>query len=281
MDDRKRELDQLKEEYQGIPIPDQALPRVMLGMDRGKIEKKRQKRRRLLRYGSMAAAVVLGICMLPNTSPSMARAMGELPLVGGLFRVVTVREFQYEDEGRQARIEQARISVEGEELAAAEAVNLDMEKTVNDLIRQFEESLTEKGYLEVSVTSQVVTDSERWFTLRVEMNEIQASGYTHYKYYTIDKMTGEQVNLAGLFASGEKALSLLQKDIIEQMEKRMEQDENVSYFPEELQALDEDQNFYFNEKNELVIVFDEYQVAPGYMGTPEFVISEETVESLK
>ena len=33
-----------------------------------------------------------------------------------------------------------------------------------------------------------------------------------------------------------------------------------------------DQHFYLNEEGQLVIVFDEYAVAPGSMGMPEFVI---------
>lgn len=33
-----------------------------------------------------------------------------------------------------------------------------------------------------------------------------------------------------------------------------------------------DESYYFNEKGEIVIVFDEYEVAPGYMGVVEFTI---------
>ena len=35
------------------------------------------------------------------------------------------------------------------------------------------------------------------------------------------------------------------------------------------------QNFYFTEDGSLVLVYDEYTVAPGFMGCPEIVISEE------
>ncbi len=41
----------------------------------------------------------------------------------------------------------------------------------------------------------------------------------------------------------------------------------------------ENQNFYFNNDGNLVIVFDEYQVAPGYMGNPEFIIPANIYES--
>ena len=41
-----------------------------------------------------------------------------------------------------------------------------------------------------------------------------------------------------------------------------------------------DQNFYINDENQLVIVFDEYEVAPGSMGTPEFVIPTEFLNGM-
>ena len=41
-----------------------------------------------------------------------------------------------------------------------------------------------------------------------------------------------------------------------------------------------DQNFYLNEEYDLVIIFDEYEVAPGSMGMPQFVIEQEVLEDI-
>lgn len=46
------------------------------------------------------------------------------------------------------------------------------------------------------------------------------------------------------------------------------------------QGITEQTNFYFNEKDELVIAFDEYEVAPGSMGAPEFVIPQEVTAAI-
>ena len=35
--------------------------------------------------------------------------------------------------------------------------------------------------------------------------------------------------------------------------------------------------FYFNKENDLVIPFDKYEVAPGYMGTSEFVVDKDLI----
>ena len=65
------------------------------------------------------------------------------------------------------------------------------------------------------------------------------------------------------------------------------EDDTISYWTESeyedvkaCYVIDADQNFYFNEQGELVLAFDEYEVAPGYMGNVEFVIPEKIVEDI-
>ena len=52
--------------------------------------------------------------------------------------------------------------------------------------------------------------------------------------------------------------------------------------PEEVisQEITEETSFYVNENGMRVIVFDEYEVAPGYMGIVEFEIPMEVVQDL-
>jgi len=45
-------------------------------------------------------------------------------------------------------------------------------------------------------------------------------------------------------------------------------------------SISEEQNFYINDKGKLVIVFDEYEVAPGSMGCVEFVIPTSVIEAI-
>ena len=45
-------------------------------------------------------------------------------------------------------------------------------------------------------------------------------------------------------------------------------------------GITDDANFYFNEKNNLVFVFDKYEVAPGYMGVCEFEIPSDVTKDI-
>ncbi|MDL0295177.1 RsiV family protein [Clostridioides difficile] len=49
---------------------------------------------------------------------------------------------------------------------------------------------------------------------------------------------------------------------------------------EDFKTINKYQDFYFNKNEDLVICFDEYEVAPGYMGAVEFVIPYKVIKDL-
>ena len=302
-------------------IPEAGRERLQAGIDRARMEKKRAEHaKRRSAWTAVAAAAVVMIA-LPNTNMQIAHAMENIPLLGGFFRLVTVRQYNYSDENHDAEVELAQInygedagegasvgevaaapegtaagSVEGvgQEAAVAnlsedgvEAVNQDMEATVEELIRQFEDTLSEEGYHGLHVSQEVVTDNERYYTVKLSVLETEASGYENNQFYTIDKQTGNVVTLEDLFVEGSDYISAISENIKTQMQEQMAADEGVIYFldnddmPEfNFQGITEQTNFYFNEKDELVIAFDEYEVAPGSMGAPEFVIPQEVTAAI-
>ena len=70
------------------------------------------------------------------------------------------------------------------------------------------------------------------------------------------------------------------------MKRETELDSNKVYWfdesiiGEDYVAVDSEHNFYFTENRDIVIVFDKYEVAPGYMGTPEFTVNRELFKDL-
>ena len=185
-----------------------------------------------------------------------------------------------EGAGQEAGV--AKLSEEG-----VQEINQDMETTVDELIRQFEDNLSEEGYHGLHVSQEVVTDNAQYYTVKLSVLETEASGYEHNQFYTIDKQTGNVVTLADLFAKDSDYISVISENIKSQMRQQMASDEGVTYFLDDdnmaefnFQEITDETNFYFNEKGELVIAFDEYEVAPGSMGAPEFVIPQKIVEAL-
>ena len=100
------------------------------------------------------------------------------------------------------------------------------------------------------------------------------SGSEVYKTYTIDKKTGEAVSLGELLKNKE-TLRLVSENISSQMEEQMKEDASIIYFQSSeggFSGLNGNESFYLNQDGSLVIVFDEYTVAPGSMGMVEFTI---------
>ena len=64
------------------------------------------------------------------------------------------------------------------------------------------------------------------------------------------------------------------------MRAQMKKDDSVSYFldsdmPEEdFSEIDPNQDFYIAKDGSLVVCFDEYEVAPGSMGTVSFTVPQ-------
>ena len=318
----QEQLKRLKEEYENMTIPEAGRERLQAGIDRARMEKKRAERARR-RSAWTAAAAMIVLIALPNTNVQIAHAMENIPVLGGFFRLVTVRQYNYSDENHDAEIELAQITYgedgegtpvgevavgaaapdnadvgnaegAGQEAGVAklseegvQEINQDMETTVDELIRQFEDTLSEEGYHGLHVSQEVVTDNAQYYTVKLSALETEASGYEHNQFYTIDKQTGNVVALADLFAEGSNYISVISENIKTQMREQMVADEDVIYFLDDedmtefnFQSITEQTNFYFNESGELVIAFDEYEVAPGYMGAPEFVIPQKVTAGL-
>ena len=232
------------------------------------------------RWTAWAAAVLALFIAVPNVSPAAAAAMADIPVLGAVVRVVTFRNYTYDDGWHSADVSVPELA--GSD--AAREVSDQVRAYTDRLIARFEETCEEElgkeGYHGLDVTSTVVTDTDEWFTLRVDAVEIQASGYEFSRFYHINKATDQVVTLKDLFREDADYVTVLSDEVRRQMEERMAEDREASYFPEEFTAIGPEQNFYFNTDGDLVLVFDEYTIAPGSMGMPEFPIPADVYETL-
>lgn len=279
-------MEKWKKEYNEIVVPKEGLKKMEEAIMRARESKKRAERKRIIRYAGSAAAVFAILLILPNTSRTAAAAMQQIPVLGDFFKVVTIREYQVDEDRYQADVKVPEVVPEGvtEETArqakeTADAINFDIQKATDELIEEFKSSMEEfeDGYGDIMVDSEVLTDDERWFSLDLVLYQGAGSGYERHRHYTIDKTTGKRAALSELL--GEDYVETASEQIKAQMRQRMADDENQIYWidyeevPEwNFTSIAEDQDFYVNKDGKVVICFDEYEVAPGYMGCVEFVM---------
>lgn len=122
-------------------------------------------------------------------------------------------------------------------------------------------------------------------SIRRDIEKTQASSYTQSRYITIDKKNEAVLTLKSLFKD-DRYIKVISENIKEQMKKQMKEDPNKIYWVEDddmtepFKAIRADQNFYITDKHKLVISFDEYEAAPGYMGVTEFTIPTSVISKL-
>lgn len=274
-------MEMWKEEYNQIPVPQEARDRIEAGITRARLEKKRSDRmKNMKRTGVTAAALVLTFGIAVNASPVVAQAMDGIPVIGSIARVVTIRNYnESTDNGMMADISVPQID-------GNVAANAEMDAYAKELIARYEKEVVaqlgqEEGHYALESSYEVVSDNDKYVSIRINTVETMASGAEFVKIFTVDKATGQTVSLKDYLNSPEK-LEAVSQNIKDQMAAQMAEDEGKVYFtegePGGFTGLTGDENFYLNEAGELVIVFGEYEVAPGYMGTVSFTIPKDVTK---
>jgi len=243
---------------------------------------------RVLPKAAAAAACFIFIVffLFPNISVTYAHALEQLPVIGDLVRVVTIRNYFYADEYHELDVYVPQVDIENSE--AFDLINKDIDELTDALVQQFYSDLAaigDDGHGSVYADYQTVTDTERWFTLKIRVTEASGSSNTYFKYYHVNKQTGSIVRLGDL-AADNRFYERIEQEIQKQMRTEMEQNSDLIYWTEDsvigkyLRSVSPDHNFYWNKDGDLVIPFDKYEIAPGYMGTPEFTISKELLKDV-
>lgn len=296
----ENELQGLKKEYLKHQMTDMQTKQLCQKIKEAKTMSKNQFHP--IKYTTIAAAALIGLfIILPNTSGTIAHAMEQIPFIGQLVKVVTFREYEYETDRNMADIEvpeiqaeikpdeQPKDSVIQENLDRTTAeINAEIQSITEQLIQEFETNLKdEQGYQDIVVKSEVLATTPEYFTLKLICYQGAGSGYQWNYFYTIDLNTGERLQLKALFQEGTDYITPISEDIKRQMQERMDADENVYYWLNDeieewnFKAITDETNFYLNEKDNVVIAFNEGDVAPMYMGTVEFEIPSEVLSGIR
>ena len=294
-------LEKMKQEYEEIRIPAELRRRVEAGIQKGKEDGEEiirmNKKSKLIKFvrntaGAVVAAM-LAITIMANSGASIANAMMKIPVLGTIAEIVTFREYKDSTNDMTADVKIPEVSVKNEDGSVnqetTDAVNKSIQEYTDEIIAQYKADVEASGgegkqlvYLEY----EVITDSDRLFSIRFDKLQIMASGAESVKIYHIDKQTGQMINLKGLFKEDVNFIDPISDNIKKQMKEQMAADESKMYFidsdmPEsDFQSITEDTTFYVNDSGKLVIVFDEYEVAPGSMGVVEFEIPTDVIQDI-
>ena len=275
------EFEQAKKEYEQIPVPEELADRVQAGIRQGRAKRMQRKWKR--GAGAVAACLVLVVGTL-NISPTVAAAAADVPVLGGLFQILTVRSYQDTNEDRTVEVEQPGLSGG----ALAQQVSEEIQERVDakiaegeEIIAQYKEAFlatggTEEQWAEkdntVSVTYDIKSQTDTTVSFVVDSYVSIANAYQEQVYYNLDLAENREITLADLL--GENWVEICNESIRTQM---AESEDPSVFFTEDMggfTTVDETTSFYINEAGNPVVVFPQYTVAVGAMGNVEFEITK-------
>ncbi|MCI6784376.1 MAG: RsiV family protein [Lachnospiraceae bacterium] len=289
-------IDRMKQEYEQIEVPEALKMQVEAGIRKGKQEAKKGSLR-FFKGAATVAAAVIALVISVNVSPTIAHAMEEVPLLGIIVKVVNFSTYSdvQDDKNMEANVDIPQVAVtnqDGEVLSdETDELNQEVKKYAGDIIESYQSDVAsigdgESGNEAVDSSYQVVTDNDRLFALRIDTSIVMGGSNQYTKIYNVDKEIGNTITLKDLFQEDSDYLNRISEEIKKQMKENMEKDSNLQYFLEEdvdgysFDGIKNDVNFYVNKDGKLTIVFDKYEVAPGYMGIVEFTIPTSVVSDI-
>ncbi len=237
------------------------------------------------RVPAVCAGVFLCL-LLVNCMPAAADALEAVPVLGQIIRVVDLRSYAlgWGDTGLNVQ----EPVLEGDN-AAVDELNAEKDAFLAQMQERFLEYAARKyqGYVAEDITYDVIREDDALFILRFQAT-LNAGGSVDYsRYIVLDKGAGQVLALSDLFVPEANYLFPISREIKAQMAEQEKAGEGTYFLPggiwaeeECFQSIDPDQGFYINESGQLVIVFGEYEVAPGSMGEPEFVIPTDVLDGL-
>ena len=245
------------------------------------------RRHRFRSILGVAASLALISAVLPNLNRTTAYALQSLPIAGAYFRLVTVRDYTLAEGGHTATVQVGEIQPESQSGTqavraekSAEEVNAEIQRITEEQVAAFREEMGREGYSNLEISTQVVTDSDAWYSVCLTQVRQNADSAEANRYFTIRKSDGKLMQLSDLFAPGSDYVKTLSEEVKRQMQAEMTGDSGKVFFlssdiPEDdFKEIKKDQSFYVNSEGRLVICFDEGEVAPMSEGSLQFVMPE-------
>lgn len=284
-----REFEEAKERYQNTPVPEELAARVAAGIQEGR---KRHKEAEMKRMKSMkrwiAAAACFAVLLVGlNVSPTLAKAASEVPVLGGLFRVLTVASYETSEDGINYRVTVPGLESDGEtadrvNAAIQEKVDQHMEKARQDW-EDYKDAFfatggTEEDWadreMDVYIDYEVKRQTDTQVSFVVTLAEGWVASMEERYYYNLDLSEDRELTLKDLL--GENWVEICNESIREQIEASKDEEGFTFYFaPEDggFTTVDETTDFYVKEDGTIVAAFPKYSIAAGAAGIPEFEIS--------
>lgn len=275
--------EQARQQYRETQPPEELNFAVASALRAG--ERKRAHRRDVRRSLSAGLAACACFVLLVNASPTFAQAVSEVPVLGDLARVFTVTQYTVEDRDHLIDVRLPALDLAGD-TDLEQRVNTEISTRIDQILQEAEDRAreTKEAYVEtggdpddfmpiiISVDYEIKCQNDQYLSFVITKTETLASAYTEHYAYNIDLKAGREVTLKDLLGPDYKEIA--NAAISQEIARRSQDPDNVFFLQGEggFESISDDQTFYLDADKNVVVLFEKYEIAPGYMGVQEFTI---------
>lgn len=277
------EFKQAREDYEAVPIPEELDARVRKGIRQGRWN----YRKRQLGRCAVGAAACLGILVgVLNLSPTVALAAADVPVLGGLFRVLTVRDFHTVEDGIRYDVSVPGLEAEGQlarqvDALIQEKVDAHLAQARRDWAEYreafFATGGTEEEWggreMDVIVDYAVKSQTDTRVSFVVTLGEGWVASREESYYYNLDLAEDRTITLRELL--GENWVERCNQAVRAGIAASADEEGFSCFFPPEeggFTTVDENTAFYIRSDGVPVVAFPRYSIAAGAAGSPEFPV---------
>lgn len=274
------EFKQAREEYESTPIPEELDQRVREGIRQG--HSAGRAKRHSFRWGIGVAGACLVMVGGLNVSPTFAAAAADVPVLGGLFQVLTVRNYETVKDGIDYDVSVPEVEADG---AVTEAVNAEIQERVDAHLAQakadwdaykkafFATGGTEEQWgdreMDVIIDYDIKSQTDTTVSFVVDFAECWVAAQQQRYCYNLDIANDKDITLADVL--GEDWVNICNTAV----QAYIDQDTSGLFFtPDQggFTTVDDTTSFYMNQDGSVTLVFPEYAIAAGAAGIVEIPV---------
>ncbi len=276
--------------YNETEIPkelDEMINKTIERINEERIQEISNRMRKPLLNRGLAIALGIALIVVPlNVSKSVASFAGEIPVVGAIARLLTLRNYDFEEtivkgevnipavDGLTDATYETQINELIEERVTT-ALALSKERATEYKEAYIATGGTEEEYasrkIEVTVDYQIFSSTTKSLSFLVYSHESLAAVYATYDYYNIDLENNKELTLEEIVGMNYETIITDRVNAFIQETKS-----EIGYFDEALTGqwtFRDNMDFYLNDSGNVVVVFDKYELASGASGRLEVEIS--------
>ena len=276
------EFKSARDQYESTPIPEELNDHVLAGIRRGKTRSRAGGHALRRTLGAAAACFVVVLGGL-NLSPTFAAAAGDVPVLGGLFQILTVRSYDEVKDGIDYDVSVPEVEADG---ALTEAVNAQIQERVDAHLAQaqadwdaYKEAFLATGgteeewgdrEMDVIIDYEIKAQTDTTVSFVVDFAECWVSAQQQRYCYNLDLANNKDITLADVL--GEDWVNICNTAV----QAYIDQDTSGLFFTADkggFTTVDDTTSFYMNQDGSVTLVFPEYAIAAGAAGIVEIPVA--------